>query len=238
MVRTVLCFTAMLGALLSCVSASAAAPVSDADILTERLLWAVGGREPWASLNSTAVHSQQYMRGDPTAITALTNTDFQQRRYRIDTTAQSQHAVGAVVGAGDRHWRLDSRGRTEQGAATALAQDLRWYTVHIYQILQRLAARDPALTVAVSRNDRLEVREGATRIAWYLLDARGEPYSIGAYNDDVGVICGPWDIETNGIRYPAWVSRPDGSWRTSLKSLAVNATIDEALFEQALAGDQ
>jgi hypothetical protein len=61
---------------------------------------------------------------------------------------------------------------------------------------------------------------------------------MGANDDNVGVICGPWDLEKRGIRYPAWVSRPDGSWRATLKSLAVNSRIDEALFAPALAADQ
>ena len=54
----------------------------------------------------------------------------------------------------------------------------------------------------------------------------------------VGVICGPWELEKRGIRYPMWVSRPDGSWRATLKSLAVNIQIDEKLFAPSLAADQ
>jgi hypothetical protein len=115
---------------------------------------------------------------------------------------------------------------------------LRHYTGHVYRTLQRIAIRDPQLKFAVGRKGSLEVYEGSTRLAWYSLDARGEPFAMGAYDDDVGVVCGPWELEKRGIRYPAWVARPDGSWRATLHSLAVNVRLDEELFAQPLADEQ
>jgi hypothetical protein len=242
MIRTVLCFMALcfmeMSAWLNPVSAAAAPMMSEADIQAERLLWAVGSRPAWASLTNTVVYSQQYRRDDPTDVGAVVVIDYRQPRLRIDTTGRDLQLVRVIDSEDDRNWRLDRQGRSEKVPEDPLAQDLRRYTAHIYWTLQRIAVRDPRLRLALGRKGSLEVYEGNTRIAWYLLDARGEPYAMGAHNDDVGVICGPWEVEQRGIRYPAWVSRPDGSWRATLKSLAVNVQMDEKLFTQPLVADQ
>lgn len=235
MIRTVLCFLASLGVWLSPAVALAAAPMSEADIQAERLLWAVGSRPAWASLTNTVVYSQQYRRDDPTDVGAVIIIDYRQPRLRIDTTGRDLHLIRLIDSDGDRNWR---QGRLEKVPEDPLAQDLRRYTAHVYWTLQRIAVRDPKLRLDLGRKGSLEVYEGTARIAWYLLDGRGEPYAMGAHDDNVGVICGPWEVEQRGIRYPAWVSRPDGSWRATLKSLAVNVQMDEKLFTQPLVADQ
>jgi hypothetical protein len=238
MIRTVLCFMATLGIWLNPASVFAAAPMSEADIQAERLLWAIGSRPAWASLTNTVVYSQQYRRDDPTDVGAVTTIDYRQPRLRIDTTGRDLQLVRLIDSEGDRNWRFDRQGRREKVPADPLAQDLRRYTAHIYWTLQRIAVRDPKLRLGLGRNGSLEIYEGPTRIAWYLLDGRGEPYAMGAHDDNVGVICGPWEVEQRGIRYPAWVSRPDGTWRATLKSLAVNVQMDEKFFTQPLVADQ
>jgi opacity protein-like surface antigen len=45
-------------------------------------------------------------------------------------------------------------------------------------------------------------------------------------------------LQRIAVRYPLWVSRPDGSWHATLKSLTVNAHVEENLFTPALADDQ
>lgn len=239
MIRTVLCFTAMLGVWLNPASAqAAAAPMSEADIQAERLLWAVGSRPAWARLTSTVVYSQLYTPGYPTAVGAVITIDYRQPRLRIDTTSPNLQLIRVIDSDGDRNWLLDRQGRPEKVPEDPLAQNLRRYTAHVFRTLQRIAVRDPRLRLAVGRKGSLEVYEGTARIAWYLLDARGEPYAMGAHDDNVGVICGPWEVEEGGIRHPAWVSRPDGSWRATLKSLVVNVRMDEKLFTQPLVADR
>ena len=238
MIRTVLCFMATLGVWLNPASALAAAPMSEADIQAERLLWAVGSRPVWASLTSTVVYSQQYRQDDPSEVGAVITIDYRQARLRIATTGPNLQLVRLIDSKGDRNWRLDQQGRPEKVPEDPLAQNLRRYTAHVYWTLQRIAVRDPKLRLALGSKGSLEIYEGTARIAWYLLDARGEPYAMGAHDDNVGIICGPWEVEQRGIRYPAWVSRPDGSWRATLKSLAVNVRMDEQLFTQPLGADQ
>jgi hypothetical protein len=235
MIRTVLFFAAMLGIW---PNAADAATTSDAELLAEHLLLAIGGRPAWAGVTSTVLYSDQYRKSDGTAVGAVSMSDYERSRLRIDTTGANLQQIRIVDSTGDRSWRVDRQGRLEKVAEDSMARDLRRYTGHVYRTLQRIAARDPKLSLATGRNGSLEVHEGGTRIAWYLVDTRGEPYAMGAYDDNIGVICGPWELEKRGVRYPMWMSRPDGSWRVTLKSLAVNARIDEELFTPALAADQ
>lgn len=235
MMRTMQCLAMVLVVGLNPASA---AQMGDADILVERLLWAAGGRPAWTRVTSTVIYSQQYRQDDPTAVGAVTTTDYSQARVRIDTTGRDLQQVRVIDSEGDRSWRLNRGGRAEKVQEDALARDLRRYTGHVYRTLQRIATGDPRLRFAVGPKGSLEVYEGSTRLAWYQLDARGEPYAMGAYDDNAGVVCGPWEVEKNGIRLPAWVSRPDGSWRATLQSLAVNVRLDDDLFAIPLAADQ
>ena len=107
-----------------------------------------------------------------------------------------------------------------------------WYAGHVYRTIHRIAARDPVIALGLGQGGRLEVTERGTRIAWFKLDARGEPYNFGAHGNDVGTLCGPWEFERAGIRHPVWVSSPDGTWRANLKALAVNVPLEDALFAQ------
>jgi hypothetical protein len=125
---------------------------------------------------------------------------------------------------------MNREGAIEDIPAEVLLEDRRWYAGHVYRTLHRIAARDPALRLGIGRENRLEIYERAARIAWFALDARGEPYAFGAHDDDVGSISGPWDFIEEGIRHPAWVARPDGSWRAMIKELEINTPLTDAMF--------
>jgi hypothetical protein len=215
--------------------AAAAAPASaeigaeTAEQRAERLLAALGGRATWAAARNTVNDSLQNRLEEPTVVRAVITMDFTQPRFRIETTGPGLHVIRVVDG--ERHWRLTREGRVEPVPAETLADDRRWYTAHVYRTLHRVAKRDRALTLSTTGKDRLAVLEGGRRIAWYALDARGEPYAFGAHDDEVGSICGPWSFERGGIRHPIWVARPDGSWRARVQDLAVNVPLDQALFD-------
>ena len=87
---------------------------------------------------------------------------------------------------GEKHWRLTREGRIAPVTDETLAFDRRWYQGHIYRTLHRIAKRDPALRLSTGTGGRLEVHEGASRIAWYLLDRSSQPYRYGAHDDEVG----------------------------------------------------
>jgi len=209
-------------------SSPAATPAADAGILADRMLAAIGGRAAWAALRNTVNDSLQFRLEEPTVVRAVIRMDFTQPRFRIDTTAPGL-ALARVVD-GERHWRLSRAGAIEDVPSEVLADDRRWYAGHVYRTIHRIAARDPALRLAVNGAGRLEVHEGGSRIAWFALDVRGEPYAFGAHDDDVGSITGPWSFVRDGIHHPTWVARPDGSWRAAVQALEVNVELDEAAF--------
>ena len=68
------------------------------------------------------------------------------------------------------------------------------------------------------------------RILWIRVDAKGEPYAFGSYEDDIGSLSGPWDFIQDGIRHPTWTSSADGTWRAALKSLSVNVPMSDHMF--------
>jgi hypothetical protein len=243
MIRIVLGLMLMLSAWLylppaPAAETTAAVALSDAEKQAEFLLWATGGRPAWASVTNTVVYSDQYRKDDGTPVGAVSTIDYREARLRIDTTGPHLQAIRIIDSEGDRSWRLNAQGKLEKVAEDTLARDLRRYTAQVYRTMHRIAARDTRLKLATGKNGSLEVYDGNNRIAWYQLDARGQPYAMGANDDNVGVICGPWELEKSGIHYPLWVARPDGSWRATLKSLVVDTHIDEKMFTPSFAADQ
>lgn len=198
------------------------------EVLAERMLDAVGGRARWAALRSTVNDSLQFRLEEPFVVRSVIRMDFTRPRFRIDTTAPGL-ALARVVD-GERHWRLSRAGAVTDVPADILADDRRWYAGHVYRTIHRIAARDPALRLSVSASGRLEVHEGPARIAWFALDARGEPYAFGAHDDDVGSVSGPWSFVRDGIHHPTFVVRPDGSWRAAVQALEVNVKLEDADF--------
>jgi hypothetical protein len=203
-------------------------------LLAERMLSAIGGRTAWALVSNTINDSQQNRAAEPTVVRAVITMDFTRPRFRIDITGPDLHVIRVIDG--DRNWRLTRAGAIAPIPDTIIAEDLRWYAGHVYRTLHRVAARDPALTLSVNDRGRLEVHERGTRIAWFAVDARGEPYAFGAHGDDIGTISGPWEFERGGIRHPTWVSSPDGTWRVAIKSLEVNVPLADAIFARPNTG--
>lgn len=217
-------------ALLLPIAAAAEPAAPGAEATLERMLVALGGREAWARTTATMNDSQQNRAQEPAVVRATIHMDFTRPRFRVETRGEGLHLVRVVDG--ERHWRIDREGRRGPVPDEVLADDRRWYGAHVYRTLHRLAARDPALTVRLADDGRLDVHDGERRVAWYRLDSRGEPYAFGAWDDEAGSLCGPWIHEVGGIRHPAWVSNRDGTWRAMLKRLEVNPPLPDALFAE------
>ena len=208
-------------------SAIAAGP-SAAELQADRMLAALGGREAWAAVRNTVNDSQQNRAGEPPVVRSVITMDFERPRFRIETTGPNLHLIRVIDG--DRNWRKTREGRIEPVPERLVAEDLEWYAGHVYRTIHRIARRDPALQLAEGKDARLEVLEKGKRIAWFKLDSRGEPYAFGAHGNDVGSVCGPWEFQEAGIRHPLWVSSADGTWRATIKSLAVNVRMEDELF--------
>ena len=199
-----------------------------AETMADQMLQAIGGREAWAALRNTVNGSQQNRVGEPTVVFAVITMDFEQPRFRIETTAADLRLVRVING--DESWRLRRSGAIEDVPADLFDRDQRWYAAHLYRTIHRVAARDPAILLKVSEDQRLEVHSDRGRLLWFELDAKGEPYAFGSWDDDVGSLSGPWDFVQDGIHHPRWVSSKDGTWRAAVKSLTVNVPLSEQMF--------
>jgi len=228
MIRTACLAQVLIAAFLSSPSIASAQSASNPDEMADRMLSAIGGRTAWSNLSNTVNESQQNRLDHPTVVHAVITMDFTRPRFRIETTAPNLHLIRVIDG--QRNWRLNRQGEIEDVPAAVVLEDQQWYAGHVYRTLHRIAARDPALRLAIGSNGRLEVHEGPARIAWFALDARGEPYAFGAHSDDIGSIAGPWDFRQDGIRHPTWVARPDGSWRAMVRGLRINTRLEDTTF--------
>ena len=203
---------------------------ADADAFAERMLNAIGGRAAWAGLKNTINGSQQNRAQEPTVVYAVITMDFESPRFRIETTAQDLHLVRVING--DRSWRLRRSGRIEDVPPKLLEDDLKWYAAHLYRTIHRLAAGDPAISTKIGDDQRLEIHEGKKRLVWFKLDAKGEPYAFGTWDDDVGGLTGPWDFVKDGVHHPRWVSNADGTWRAAVKTLTINVPLSDQIFDR------
>ena len=209
-------------------SVAFAADASAADKAADKMLEVLGGRQAWAELRNTINGSTQNRVNEPTVVYAVITMDFEKPRFRIETTARDLHLVRVING--EKSWRLRRSGNIEDVPKTLLEDELRWYGAHLYRTIHRVALRDPAISLGLDEQDRLEVFADGERILWFKLDARGEPYAFGSYDDDVGTLSGPWDFEQDGIRHPRWVSNSDGTWRAAVRSLSVNVPLKDHMF--------
>jgi hypothetical protein len=209
----------------------ALAQPADAQALADRMLAALGGRAAWAATTNTVNDSQQNWDGDPHVLRVVITMDFERLRLKVDTRGEGLHVVRVLDG--ERHWRIARDGSLGPVSEAVLEMDRKFWQGHVYRTLHRIAKRDPALTMAMGSEGRLEVREGTTRIAWYMLDRGGQPYRYGAHDDDSGAIFGPWEATSGGIHHPVWVTRDSGKWRAMLKRLETNVRLDDAAFSAA-----
>jgi hypothetical protein len=203
-------FIALIAALLASPLAHAQ-DTGGAEALADKMLDRLGGREAWAGLKNTINGSQQNRAGEPTVVYSVITMDFERPRFRIETTAQNLHLIRVIDG--DDSWRLRMNGNIEGVPADRFDDEMRWYGAHLYRTIHRIAARDPALSLGLAEDGRLEVFAGEERIMWLRLDAKAEPYSFGFYDSEVGSLSGPWDFVRDGIHHPRWISSSDGTWR-------------------------
>ena len=211
------------------------ADVSAANKAAEQMLEAIGGRQAWAELRNTINGSVQNRVSEPTVVYAVITMDFQKPRFRIETTAQDIHVIRVING--DKNWRLRRSGNIEDVPQELVDSELRWYGAHLYRTIHRIASRDPAISLDLDDQGRLEVFDNGERILWFKLDAKGEPYAFGSYDDEIGSLSGPWDFEVDGIRHPIWTSSSDGTWRAAIRTLSVNVPLQDHVFARPSSND-
>jgi hypothetical protein len=198
--------------------------------VVDQMLDALGGRQNWADLRNTINGSQQNRADEPTVVYSVITMDFERPRFRIETTASDIHVIRVIDG--DDSWRLRLSGNIEDVPADLYDEEMRWYGAHLYRTIHRIASRDPAISLTLDGQGRLQVFEDGGPIMWFRLDADGQPYRFGTYDDEAGTLLGPWGFEQDGIRHPAWVSNPDGTWRAAVRSLSVNVPLKDHMFKR------
>ncbi len=217
-------------ALAGLAASHAGAEPDAAAAVADRMLATIGGRAAWAALENTVNVSQQNRATEPTVVEATITMDFRKPRFRIETIAPNRRYLRVIDG--ERNWQLTREGEIVDQRPDLVEEDLRWYGAHLYRTLHRIAAKDPALTLTLDADGDLEVHEGGARLAWLRLDARGEPYRFGQYENEEGSLLGPWDFVVDGIPHPSWVSNADGTWRAKVKTLRVNVVLGAGVFER------
>lgn len=201
-----------------------------AEAMAEQMLQAIGGRQAWAAVRNTINGSQQNRAGEPTVVYAVITMDFEAPRFRIETTARDLHLVRVING--DNSWRLRRSGAVEDIPPDLFKEDQKWYAAHLYRTIHRVAARDPEISLKINEQQRLEIHADEGRLLWFELDAKGEPYAFGSWEDEAGSLTGPWDFIRDGIHHPRWVSSKDGTWRAAVKSLSINVPLREQMFSR------
>lgn len=194
----------------------------------ERMFAAIGGRSAWADVSATINDSQQNLAEGPGQVRVVIAMDFRTPRFRIDTTG-ADFAVTRVID-GTRSWRRNRDGTIGPVPDDLYAEDMAWYGAHVYRTLHRLAAADPALSVALGGDGRLEVFEGGKRLMWFRLDALGMPYAFGFRESEDATICGPWEFAAGALKHPIWVSSANGDWRAYAKLVVAGEIMDDSLF--------
>ncbi len=207
-------------------------PEIAAEAMAERMLQAIGGRGAWATVKNTVNGSQQNRAGEPTVVYAVITMDFEAPRFRIETVAKDLHLIRVING--DKSWRLRRSGAVEDVPPGLFYEDMQWYAAHLYRTIHRMAARDPEFSLRINEKQRLEIYADEARLLWFELDAKGEPYAFGSWDDEVGSLTGPWDVIRDGIHHPRWVSSTDGTWRAAVKSLTINVPLSEQMFARPI----
>lgn len=200
------------------------------EVLAEKMLNAIGGRANWAAVRNTVHDAQQFRVDAPNEVRGVITMDFERPRFRIDTFAPGLSVTRVIDG--DRDWRRTRDGNIADVPAATRMEDLHWYAAHVYRTIARIAKRDPAITLTVANDGRLQVSEFGKRIAWYRLNSAGEPFAYGAHLDEKGSLSGPWKYEGSGIRHPIWTSSVDGTFRASINALKVNVALEDAVFSR------
>lgn len=195
-----------------------------------RLLEAMGGREAWAKVgfvHVVAVHD------DLNIAEPYTNqiwNDFSQPRVRFEAKNSTlDRRRGISGGAG---WRTREGERLEL-TPEQIENDRLWWESNVYRTLHRLAKGDTDLTARAVGRHRLEIyRSDGKRLNWFLLNPRGEPMLFGTWDSEEGTSFGPL-AEGDGVKYPRWGARPDGSWRYEVRQLETAATAPAGIsFDQ------
>lgn len=177
----------------------------------DALLDAMGGAAVWRQVIGARITATHYSTQTRLPYRNVIWNDF--RRFRLHIEASNRDLTRVFDYDGDAGWRYDGASGTPL-PASAVAEERAWWAANVYRTLHRLSLPDPALSVRLLDSDRLEVfEEGKGLLAWFRLNAQGEPLQFGTDGQAPGTTFGPLSVHTSGARYPRWGTDSSGSWR-------------------------
>ena len=212
-----------------CALAAVGATSPAGDEAAARLLTAMGGAEAWSAVDIVIVEATHYEMREPVRYANRIINDFTRPRVRFEAHAEGWDRWELIDG-GDAFQRRDTE--AVQAASVERAADNRaWWASNVYRTLRRLALGDPALSCEFTDDGFLTVHEAGERLNWFRLNPRGEPVQYGTGKLGVGTVFGPLIGHPTGIRYPAWGTSPDGTWRYEVRRFEVNPAVTASDFQ-------
>lgn len=191
----------------------------------DRLLAAMGGREPWAKAGGYRVEAVHRVAGEPTPRESLIVVDFAQPRTRTESRAPGSLRITLLDG--DRLQRRRD-GDTSAPPPGVLLGEREWWRANLYRTLHRLAANDPALRAALT-DRRLVVLDDGAPLLWITLRADGSPSAFGTDFGAPGTTFGP--LRAFGdVRAPSTSTRDEGRWRAEITAFALTPAPPAELF--------
>lgn len=206
-----LCLSATCSAHANTAAPAAGAAAESAEQRRDALLDAMGGAAVWREVVGARITATHYDTQTRLPYRNVIWNDF--RRFRLRIEASNRDLTRVFDYEGDAGWRDDGVNVTPLAAAR-VADERAWWQANVYRTLHRLALPDPALSVRLLEPDRLAVIEqGRGLLAWFRLNAGGEPLQFGTQADAPGTTFGPLSAHAGGARYPRWGSDATGAWR-------------------------
>jgi hypothetical protein len=188
----------------------------------EGLLAAMGGRAAWASLAGVRVTAMHHTSDQRLPFKNVIWNDFQTPRFRVEATSAEINRAFVWQKNGAAAWAKRENAAPRPLNENESNEQARWWESNPYRTLQRLAARDPELSVRLVEPDRLGVfrRNDGVRLCWFRLNQMNEPVAFSAWDSETGTIFGPLKESKSGARHPKWVASADGRWRVELLEFA------------------
>jgi hypothetical protein len=167
-------------------------PMTEGEVLAERMLVAVGGRAAWAKVKFAHIRATHHEFSFPEPFPNQIWNDFTKPRVRFQATLGGQDRLRGFVD--QKGWRQRD-GQTTALTDEQVVSDRAWWDSNVYRTFHRLAVRDPDLSPRAVKSEtglRLEIfRADGKRLNWFVLNPLGEPAVFGTGDNDRGGILGP-----------------------------------------------
>lgn len=224
--------TALAALFLALSPAAFAEPIADqARATADRLVVAMGGAQAWSSARGLVIRARHWEQQLDAPYDNLIQMSLDEPRMRFEGDSPTMKRRRAV--SGQTGWRMSETRPVGPMTPEQVADDLAWWEAHAYRNIARLARHDSTLIPKLHADGRLELhRPDGSRLMWYRLNAAGEPIAFGAGANEQGTIIGPLVERDGGVRLPAWVSSPDGSFRAVLAEAAALSTAPNVDWER------